>query len=64
MQAIDTSASPGLSVVDGDDATAIDAPRHLILIFASGEHALQSMHRSASQRNFIRALSRLHAALI
>src|SRR5258708_39781397 len=30
-------ALAGLAVVDGDDAPAVDAPRHLVLVFACGD---------------------------
>src|SRR5436309_1141447 len=33
----DNLALAGLAVIDGDDAAAVDAPRHLVLVFASGD---------------------------
>ena len=44
------------AVVDGDDAASVDAPRHLVLVLQAVTQALHSMQRSASQRNFIRAM--------
>jgi hypothetical protein len=29
-----------LAVIDGDDAPAVDAPRHLVLVFASGDASI------------------------
>jgi len=49
-------ALAGFSVIDGDDAAAIDAHGTSFSFLQAVTQALQSMQRSASQRNFMRAI--------
>jgi hypothetical protein len=49
-------AFAGLAVVDGDDAPAVEAHGTSFSFLQAVAQALQSMQRSASQRNFIRAM--------
>jgi hypothetical protein len=44
-----------LTVIDGDDTPTVDAHGTSFSFLQAVTHALHSMQRSASQRNFIRA---------
>src|ERR1700687_2639765 len=58
MQAIDTERSPGLPSLMVTTRRRLMPPGTSFSFLQSVTQALQSMHRSASQRNFIRAIAR------
>src|ERR1700704_3406532 len=65
MQAIETERSPGFPSLMVTTRLRLMPHGTSFSFLQAVTQALQSMHRSASQRNFIRAIvSRPHAALI
>jgi hypothetical protein len=54
-----------LAVVDGDDAAAVDAPRHLVLVLAGGDAGVALDATVGVAEKFIRAIVESpYAALI
>src|ERR1700741_3704647 len=64
MQAIETERSPGLPSLMVTTRLRLMPQGTSFSFLQAVTQALQSMQRSASQRNFIRAITAPHAALI
>jgi hypothetical protein len=65
MQAIETERSPGLPSLMVTTRRRLIPQGTSFSFLQAVTQALQSMHRSASQRNFMRAIDRFpHSALI
>src|SRR4051794_23098893 len=64
MQAMDTERSPGLPSLMVTTRRRLIPQGTSFSFLQAVTHALQSMQRSASQRNFIRAMADPQAALI